>query len=158
VESLQVETSFIKKDFNLLKTEMELCAKEKNDRWANHLEVRLHPPPSLRAMRRVSWLCRGVCCVSCGRCLTVGIGGWALQKYYKDIEKQLTKLGEMEEGFKKDVTYFGERSADDLSSFFSDWDKFTQSFQVPFDTTHTHTHTHTTRHTHTHTVHAAHAQ
>ncbi|ELR15924.1 formin domain containing protein [Acanthamoeba castellanii str. Neff] len=89
VESLQVETSFIKKDFNLLKTEMELCAKEKNDRWANHLE-----------------------------------------KYYKDIEKQLTKLGEMEEGFKKDVTYFGERSADDLSSFFSDWDKFTQSFQT----------------------------
>jgi hypothetical protein len=40
VESLQVETSFIKKDFNLLKTEMELCAKEKNDRWASHLEVR----------------------------------------------------------------------------------------------------------------------
>lgn len=35
-----METSFIKKDFNLLKTEMELCEKEKNDRWASHLQVR----------------------------------------------------------------------------------------------------------------------
>jgi len=82
------------------------------------------------------------------------------QKHYKEIESQLNNLAEvslllcfcclpplftqqsdsspifllykMEESFKKDVLYFGERSADDLSSFFSDWDKFTQAFQVMF--------------------------
>jgi len=89
VESLQVETSFIRKDFNLLKSELELCQKENNERWATHLE-----------------------------------------KHYKEIESQLNNLAEMEESFKKDVLYFGERSADDLSSFFSDWDKFTQAFQT----------------------------
>ncbi len=34
-----METNFIKKDFNLLKTELELCKKEGNERWGAYLEV-----------------------------------------------------------------------------------------------------------------------
>ncbi len=53
-----------------------------------------------------------------------------VQGFCKQTEGGLNQLAEMEEGFKKEVTYFGERNADDLGSFFSDWDKFTQAFQV----------------------------
>jgi len=48
----------------------------------------------------------------------------------KHIEAQLKVLDEQDTQFKKDILYFGERGAEDMASFFSDWDKFTQSFQT----------------------------
>jgi len=89
IESLQVELTFIKKDSNLLKAELELCKSEGNKPWATYLE---------------------------------GHEG--------KISASIANLDKMDENFKEAILYFGERSADDMSSFFSDWDKFVQSFQT----------------------------
>jgi len=89
IESLQVELSFIKKDFGQLKSELELCKAEDNKTWSSYLDG--HE----------------------GR-----------------ISSQIANLDKLDEQFKQAILYFGERSADDMSSFFSDWDKFVQSFQT----------------------------
>jgi len=46
------------------------------------------------------------------------------------IKRKLEEVDEMMKEFEEDVKYFGESSAAELSTYFKDWDKFTQSFQA----------------------------
>jgi len=89
IESMQVNMSFMRKDFSLLQQELNACKEEGNATYSKYLSGNVDR-----------------------------------------IGKDLQELTELDETFKQDVTYFGERSGDDIATFFSDWDKFTQSFQV----------------------------
>jgi len=89
IDSLQVETSFLKKDFKLLKDELKLVEEEENKTWVGHLS---------------------------------GIK--------KEVEEAIMFIDSETAEFQKEVLFFGERDANDIGGFFSDWDKFTQSFQT----------------------------